>query len=346
MIGRKILQVFLAALMCAFLFSGCGEKTIRGEVIEVISDGQTGEFSFVIDQDVGGLKTIKTDADTYIFSWIEEATEKDLREGNVDGMMVSVTGKNRSEAFHAEHVMIEQLRIRNYHTLEDGTQVDIIIGLNEYTYCLGNITELLRVRNPIGPHNVQVAGVESLDSLPEEVQQNVIAYYDAQGLFYDEFQTLQDAYDAYCTWDKFYAFYLSQEIIPTASSDDVIYFLTDFMSDRGLEGTEELRLGAAFDKKTGEFIPVTELFTCKPEAILPKLIEICDLDDAALIAEMEQAFRPEYVVFFPENLEITFPESALPAYGMSSGMGIDFTKNEDLLKLLQPWAVPNKEVTE
>ena len=346
MIGRKIMKVLVATVLCAFLFAGCGEKTIRGEVIEVISDGQTGEFSFVIDQDVGGLKTIKTDADTYFFSWIEEATEKDLREGNVDGMLVSVTGRKRSEAFIAEHVMIEQLRIRNYHALEDGTQVDIIIGLNEHTYCLGNITELLRVRNPVGPHNVQVVGVESLDSLPEEAQQNVIAYYDAQGLFYDEFQTLQDAYDAYCTWDKFYAFYLSQEIIPTASSDDVIYFLTDFMSDRGYEGTEELRLGAAFDKKTGEFIPVTELFTCKPEEILPKLIEICDLDDAALIEEMEQSFIPEYVVFFPENLEITFPESALPAYGVSSALAIDFTKNEDLLKLLQPWAVPNKEVKE
>ena len=187
--------------------------------------------------------------------------------------------------------------------------------------------------------------MESLDSLPEEAQQNVIAYYDAQGLFYDEFQTLQDAYDAYCTWDKFYAFYLSQEIIPTASSDDVIYFLTDFMSDRGYEGTEELRLGAAFDKKTGEFIPVTELFTCKPEELLPKLIEISGLDDAALIEEMEQSFIPEYVVFLPDYLEITFPESALPAYGVSSAMAIDLM-DEELLKLLQPWAVPNKEVTE
>ena len=117
------------------------------------------------------------------------------------------------------------------------------------------------------------------------------------------------------------------------------------MSDRGMEGSEELRLGAAFDKKTGEVIPVTELFTCKPEDILPKLIEICDLDDTALIAEMEQTFRPEYVVLFPENLEITFPESALPDYGMAAGMGISYA-DEELLKLIQPWAVPIKEVKE
>ena len=70
------------------------------------------------------------------------------------------------------------------------------------------------------------------------------------------------------------------------------------------------------------------------------------LDDAELIAEMEQSFKPEYVVFFPDYLEVTFPESALPAYGVSSGMGIDFTKNEELQKLLQPWAVPNKEEKE
>ena len=178
--------------------------------------------------------------------------------------------------------------------------------------------------------------------LPQEAQQNIMAYYDDQGLFYDEFQTLEDAYDAFCAWDKFYAFYLSQEILPTASSDDVMYILTDFMSDRGMEGSNELRLCAVFDKETGENIPIEDIFACEPQEIITKLIEICGPGKDAPMDEMKQAFKPEYVVFYPENVEIIFPEEALPEYGLNFGMGIDF-ENEDLLDLIQPWAVPNEE---
>ena len=35
----------------------------------------------------------------------------------------------------------------------------------------------------------------------------------------------------------------------------------------------------------------------------------------------------------------------LAEYGIEHGMGIDF-ENEDLLDLIQPWAVPNEEVKE
>lgn len=337
--NRKRIRILLVLMICAVLLTGCGEKTLRGEVMEVTSDGQ---LSFVLDQRIGDCVTIKTNEDTHIFSWIDEVTQADFRKGNVEGIIVSVTGRKNSDGWTASQVQIEQLRIRDYYTLDDGTKADLIIGLNENIYCLGDITELLRVRRPVGPDHVQVAGQESLDDLNEEAQQNIIAYYDAQGLFYDELQTLEEAYDEYYYSDKFYAYYLSQEITPTASSDDVIYFLTYFMSDKVREGSEELRLGAAFDKKTGEVIPVTDLFACKPEEIITKLIEICDLKDKDPVAEMKEAFKPEYIVFFPECIEIIFPESAMPEYGLDFGMSIDY-KNEALQELLQPWAIPNKE---
>lgn len=336
---KRSFMMVLTAMICTVLLTACGEKTIRGEVMEVNSDGQ---LQFVLDQEVGGLITIHTNENTHIFSWIGEATESDFRAGDVDGMMVSVTCRKRNGEWMASQVQIERLRIRDYYALDDGSMVDLIIGLYENVYCLGNITELLVVRKPVGPDNVQVVGQESLATLPEEAQQNIMAYYDAQGLLYDEFQTLEDAYDEYYMSDKFYAYYLSQEIVPAASSDDVIYFLTDFMSDRGREGTLELRLGAAFDKKTGEEIHITELFTCDSEEILEKLMEITDLKKYAPIEEMKQVFKVEYVVFFPEYLEITFPEDTLPEYGLSYTMSVDF-KNEALLDLLQPRAVPNKE---
>lgn len=339
--SRRIVTMLMAALLCTVLLAGCGEKTIRGEVVEVNTDGQ---LSFVLDQEVGGLITIQTDEDTHIFSWIDEAPESDFREGNVDGMMVLVTLKKFQREKTASQVLIEQLKIRDYYTLADGTKVDLTIGLNEHTYSIPNVTELLQIRDPIGPENVQIVGQESLRDLTEEAREEITAYYDAQGLFYDEFQTLEDAYEAFCTWDKFYAFYLSQEMTPIASSDDVMYILTDFMWDRGMEGSDELRFCAAFDKKTGEEIPMTDIFTCKPEEIFTKMIEICDLGKDAPIDEMKAAFKPEYMVIFPENMEIIFPEEALPEYGLNFGMGIDLD-NEALLELIHPWAVPNKEVT-
>ena len=338
----KLGRFFLVFLLCAVFLTGCGEKTIHGEVVEVNSDGQ---LSFVLDQEIGGPVTIQTDVDTHIFSWIDEATASDFRAGNVEGMMVQVTLKKFHKEKVASQVLIEQLKIKDYYTLADGTKVDLTIGLNEHTYSIPNVTELLQVRKHIGPVNVQIVSQESLRDLPEVAQQNIIAYYDAMGLLYDEFQTLEDAYNAFCTWDKFYAFYLSQEMTPIASSDDVIYILTDFLSDRGMEGTNELRVCAAFDKKTGEEIPATQLFTCEPEEIFGNLIEISQPGKDDPIDEMKEAFGPEYLVFFPEHLEILFPEEALPAYGMSFGMGMDYT-NEALLKILQPWAVPNKEVVE
>ena len=338
----KLGRFLMVFLLCAVFLTGCGEKTIRGEVIEVHSDGQ---LSFVLDQEIGGLVTIQTDEDTHLFSWIDEAPESDFREGNVEGMMVQVTLKKFHKDKIASQILIEQLKIKDYYTLADGTKVDLIIGLNEHSYSIPNVTELLKVRKPIGPENVQIVSQESLRDLPEVAQQNIVAYYDAKGLLYDEFQTLEDAYNALCTWDKFYAFYLSQETCPIASSDDVIYILTDFLSDRGMEGTNELRLCAAFNKKTGEEIPITDLFTCELEEILTKSMEICKLDKDDPIEEMKKAFRPEYLVFLPECMEITFPINDLPEYGMSFGMGIDYT-DEALQGLIQPWAVPNKEVVE
>ena len=340
--SRRFFVMLLSILMCTILLTGCGEKIIRGEVMEVNNEGQ---LSFVLEQEVGGFATIQTDEDTHIFSWIDEAPESDFREGNVEGMMVAVTLKKNLKGKIASQVLIEQRKIRDYYTLADGTKVDLTIGLNEHSYSIPNVTELLQVQNPVGPENVQVVGQESLNVLPLEARKKIKAYYDAQGLFYDEFQTLEEAYDAFCTWDKFYAFYLSQEITPIASSDDVIYILTDFTSDRGMEGSTELRICTVFDKKTGDNIPITDIFACESQEIITKLIEISGPDEDTPVDEMKRNFRPEYMVVFPEYLEIIFPEEALPEYGIEHGMGIDF-ENEDLLDLIQPWAVPNEEVKE
>ena len=337
--NRREVWVFVALMLCALLLSGCGKKSIRGEVTEVL--GNTGELRFILTQENGQSITVTTDENTHIFSWIEEASETDLRSGEVEGLFVTVTGRKSRNGLAAEQVMIDQRLMGNYTVLEDGTPVDLLVGLNENSYCLGDGTQLLAVRTLVGPDNVATAGSESLDSLPEEARQNIIAYYEAQGILYDEKAVLEEAYDAYYILkDEFSTYHLSQEIVPTASSGDVIYFLTvATLPDGGPYGSRELRLGAAFDMETGIEIPMTDLFACKPEEIIPKLAEICMVDDPALVEEMKEEFRPEYVAVFPDNVEITFSAGVLTDYGSYFGMGADL-RNEAVLELLQPWAVP------
>lgn len=337
----KRAAIVLLAFVCAILFAGCGEKTIYGEVAGVKTDAQTGVFSFILTQDGGEPITVVTDENTHIFSWIEGVSESDLRDGAMEGIMVSVTGTTSRSIMNATEVQIDHLLLREAHTLADGTQIDIMMGSSYTFYCLEDGTELLMVRNTIGPDNVHSGTVESLDALPQEAQQKIKAYYDAQGILYDVLATLEDAYDAYCILrDDYSTYVLSQEMVPTASSDEIIYFLTVVTTpDSRTNGHTELRLGAAFDKDTGEVVPASDLFTCEPDELIDRFAEICKVDDEALIAEMKANFKLEYVVLFPDNLEITFPAEALPEYGISHGMGFDYS--EEVCALLQPWAIPN-----
>ena len=337
---KRRTAVFLVTLACAILITGCGVKTIRGEVTEINTDDQTGVFSFVVTQDDGESITVETDQNTHIFSWIDEASEYDLRNGAIDGIVVSVTGRRSRSAIKAAQVEIEYLLARGEYALEDGTRIDIKRGIFDTVYCLEDGTELLMVRNPIGPDDVVTGGMESLDALSQEAQQNIKAYYDEQGILYDVFETLEDAYDAYyIRKDNFSTYLLSQEMVPTASSDQVIYFLTVVtMPYRGTNTHTELRLGAAFDKATGEVIRPSDLFTCEPDEIIDRFVEISMVDDEVLTAEMKANFKLDYVIFFPDNLEITFPAEALPNHGLSHGMGVDYT--EEVRALIQPWAIP------
>lgn len=337
---KKSMMVLLVVTVIAVILTGCGETTIYGEVTEVKIDQQTGVFSFVLARDGADPITVTTDADTHMFSWIDEVTEADLEAGTIDGIMVSVTGRTSGSGMTATEVQIDQLLTRNAHTLQNGTQIDILTGLSHTMYCLADGTQLLMVRTPSGPDDVYVGGVEALDDLSEDVQQKIKEYYDAQGILYDELQTLEDAYRAYrIAEDDFSAFILGQEIVPASSNDEIISFLTCVtMPADGRYLATELRFGTVFDKDTGDVIPAYDLFTCEQDEIIAKLAELCKLDDPALQTEMEAAFKPEYVILFPDNLEVTFPYGALSEYGNSFGMGFDYSP--EVLELLQPWAIP------
>ena len=318
--------LIIAAALCMVL-CGCHRLTIRGEVVEVHGD------SFLMVPDGGDAVTVTMDSNTSIFTWSKDVTVSDFQSG-VDGIIVSVTGNMKQDTMDASEVQIEGLRIRNYHTLADGTPVDLFKASLYHTYSLEDGRELLFVQKPTNVEETYIPGIGSLKDLPEAAQEKIKVYYDAQGLLYDEIQILEDAYDAYLAWENFQTYTLGQEVCPSAANEEVIYFLTIV----SLPGSE-LRLCTAFDKKTGEPIPMEEIFTCESQELIHRLAQIGGLTDETLIEEMMGAFQTEYVTVSQNFLEVNFPAGILSSEEFALGMGFDY--NEDVCVLFQPWALPN-----
>ena len=322
----KTKLLIIAVVLCMVL-SGCNRLTIRGEVVEV--DGN----SFTLVPDGGDALTVTMDENTVAFSWSEDVTVSDLKSGAMDGIIVSATGNVKQDTMLASEVQIEGRLIRNYHILSDGTSVNLFKSYLYQTYSLENGRDLLFVQDPTKVEDTYVAGIGSLRDLPEAAQEQIKAYYDAKGLFYDELQTLEEAYDAYLAGPDFQTYTLGQEICPSAINEEVIYFLTIV----SLPGSE-LRLCEAFDKETGEAIPMADIFACEPVEFISRLAAVGGVEDA-LIEEMKAAFKPEYVTVSQSYLEVNFPAGTLPSEELPFGMGFEY--NEDVCELIQPWAVPS-----
>lgn len=327
-------RILILALIICLLLCGCRELTIRGEIMGWFSNGETGICGFSIRRENGDGINVSVDGHTHIFSWVEDITVSDFKAGTMDGIVVDIKGDMKQDTIYATEIQIEGRWFRNEYTLSDGTGVDLFKASLYHTYSLEDGRELLFVQKPTNVEETYIIGIGSLRDLPEAAQENIRAYYDAQGLLYDELQTLEDAYDAYLARENFQTYNLGQEICPSAVNGEVIYFLTIV----SLPGSE-LRLCEAFNKENGEAIPMEEIFTCESGELIQRLAEISGIDDEALVEEMEAAFRLEYVTVSQSFLEVNFPAGTLPSEELSLGMGFEY--NEDVRELLQPWAIPS-----
>lgn len=214
-------------------------------------------------------------------------------------------------------------------------------------YKLSDGTILLRIDEPIGPQNVYVGGLESFDDLSASAQEAVSAYYEEQGLLYDTQAQLEDAYATYLDCQKagteYQERYIRQDVSPTAGNDTIMCFLTTVtlpVEGENERTVSELRLGAIFDRSTGEALELWDLFTVPEEEVRQRLLDESTLSDSVPRSELEAALKPEYVVLLTHDLEITFPRGSLPSQEYTSGASVDYSALQDVL---QPWAVPDSE---
>lgn len=350
MIKKASLLLFV---ICLCLLSACGsEKRVSGKVIEAKVDEEMGVISFVVhtetNKDIGIFISDETD----VFSFADGMIADEFKKGSFIDVIVSVehensrrslTTKNNQEitAYNAKHIQITGFLTSETATLSDGSNIDIWNYFYDFVYTLQNGTELLRIRNLTGPNNVYVGGIESFDDLGEEARSNVLKFYENQGLLYDIQDELEKAYDGYLKkedFSKFSAYLISQDIAPTASNEHMMYFLTSVLLPIDNNHYYEYRIGAAFDRKTGKAISNWDLFSCSPKEAKQKILDIAGVSDPILRKEMEIAFKPESIILFPDNLEVSFQQGTLPSQENSYILGLDY--DDRLSGILNEWAIP------
>ncbi len=121
------------------------------------------------------------------------------------------------------------------------------------------------------------------------------------------------------------------------------YFRTDLNQTVSGNTVQQTTLCAAFDRETGANIPLADLFLCPEEEIGKRLLDLAEADgtgpaDPAVKADMEAAFRLEFLTFSQDSLELTFPPGSLSGQEHTHLVSAAFTG--DCRALLQPWAVP------
>ena len=344
--------VLLLSITCLCLLSACGvESKVSGKVIEASIDDTIGVVSFVVQTDADkDIEILMTD-ETRIFSFVDGITADEFKAGSFNKVIVSVeyensrhslTTKNNQEitAYNAKQIQITDFLSGETAVLSDGTNIDIWSSSYGSAYTLQNGTELLRISNLSGPNNVYVDGIESFDDLGEKAQSNVLKFYDNQGLLYDVQAELEKAYDNYLEKEdrsEFNSFMVSQDIAPTASNETVMYFLTSVMLPIDDNHGYEYRIGAAFDRKTGQAMSNWDLFSCSPKDAKQKILDIAGVTDITLRKEMEMAFKPEYIILFPNSLEVCFQQGTLPSQENSYILSLDYDK---LCDVMNQWAIP------
>ena len=361
MVWKKWTTLFLALCLTLGL-TACRseERGVEGLVVEVQTNEAGDITAFVVEDRQGKPIGVRLAEGTLLLprgsgSWTGEelwaAFQADLR---VDAWAYASCYPRREEletadgedvwAYWATSVHINGELHRKALTLRDGTSVDMLEWDRRRSriYRLANGTELLRVEKPTGPENVYVMGQEGFEALSGRAQEKVRAYYEEQGLLYDEQEELEKSYAAYRELgEEFESDWVGQDVTPSASSETIMYFLTNLTlpQEYGGRTAYERQLGAAFNRETGEKLSNWDLFAVPEAEVRRRLPELCGwVDNQDRREAMSGALDPEWLVFFPDSLCISFPPGTLP--GEENGCIISVYYKDAPEGFFRPWAIP------
>ena len=352
---KKRFGLFLCiTLGLCLMLTACGkEKTIYGRVVE--RTVENGKITALVVQEEDGEKTgLILHPEGSIISWLEGVEPEILLEDPLPAVKVvgwrdggratrMEAGGERIPAYVTRSIHVEEVAEEDAVILLDGTAIDVWRQSASRSYLEKDGQEILWETPPLWPEHVQVMGTEGLSDVEEAAREKIVAFYRERGLLYDLNAELEKAHADYKAHqpgeEDFQARVVGQEISPTAGAPGVVYFLTQLnMPQAGTAYGTSLRLGEAFDRQTGQKLEMEDLFTCSPEEVLEKILEMAALGDPALAQEMRAAFDQANMVFFNENMEVSFPAGSLPSQEYMYIVGLEYEKG--LAEIMHPWAVP------
>lgn len=352
---KKYISLFLLLTLCLGLLCACGgEYKSSGDITEVNMDEQAGLLSFVIREEADRYFGVLLTDETSIVSWVEGITAEEFKQFAPVNTSVSVvcdhskgylTTKEggRVAAYSAKLIEITGVRVQDNLTLADGTSIETFRIAWGTSYKLSDGNELLSIGDVAGPANAYRDGTDGYNDLGDEAQAAITSYYESQEAGVDLQLELENAYAAYLSRAKgkpFNAHFIAQDITPASSSEQMIYFMKSVTRPLDGEVVQDIHIGSAFKRSTGEAVSNSDLFSCTEDELAQAVIDLSGVKDEMLRAEMLAAFNPDHIVLFAACMEVSFPAGSLPSQAHSYVLGIDY--DERLLEILNDWAVPEK----
>lgn len=330
---------FAACALAALLLAGCSERTCTGTLT---APGNEAARTFTLQGDEGTVYSVKVAEDVPVAAWPEGTEPGDLYSGNWPALRLSVKGRaflfgGEPVALTASSVQIDAARQPEGLTLAGGTSLSVWQASFDREYCAPDGTVLLEERLS----GKAADTIESVPGLTEAAKENILAFYEAQGILYDLPAQLEMAWAAYSEADEgFEPYTLGQEVNLCAQNDSTLWFVTKVTLPLGGRVVTEEQSCAAFDKATGEALTVEELFTCTGETLAAALLDAAGITDEPKRSELLAAFDESRVVFRGEALEVFYPAGAVPSEETALILGLDYTGS--VRALLQPRALPQK----
>ena len=334
----KRLSALVVCALAALLLAGCSERTYTGTLT---APGDGAARTFTLQGDEGTVFSVKVAENVPVVAWPEGTEPGDLYSENWPALRLSVKG--RTSLFGGEPVTLEASSVQidaaqqpEGMTLADGTSLSVWQASFDREYCAPDGTVLLEER--LGSEAADA--IESVAGLSEEAKENILGFYEAQGILYDLPAQLERAWAAYNESEGFDRYTLGQEVNLCAENDSTLWLVTKVTLPLGGRVITEEPLCAAFDKATGEALAAEDLFTCTGDALAAALLDAAGITDEPRRGEMLAAFDESRVVFRGEALEVFYPMGAVPGEETALILGLDYT--DEVKALLQPRALPQK----
>ncbi|MBM6896739.1 zf-HC2 domain-containing protein [Pseudoflavonifractor capillosus] len=346
-----VLAAVLVAVVCGLValwaWGNRSPRTVTGRIVETQLDNTTGDVTYVVYTTRGEQIGLLMEEDTWIRSYFDAYTDQAFRDGEIadalhiyaelGGSKETILNQDGEKipAYPAQLVEIDAYQMPDLMTLNDGTQVEVWQGHRGVLYALHDGPELLDVHTPYPP-DIALDGVQGLEELSQEAQDNIVAYYEKQCLLYDELEELEAVYQSYLEAGSpasFSTCLILQDTYLSASSPRVIYFTTSLQAP-----SKYLEVGTAFYRDTGERVDMEDLFTCTSEELEQALLDEAEITDPTLRQEMEEAFDLDRLILYPDLLKVGFEAGSLPSQDATYFLSFDY--DDTILERMHAWAVP------